>query len=153
MLWNRKSRKAVESAGGVRFAGRHWAWEDVCKNYLFMGGVGSGKTFASNFLIKELMRAGCPILSVCVKPDDFARLKGLAEEVGQAHRVVEITPANTGMNLMDALLAPDGNTSTAAHFLCKIGDVGSRSGGGGDHKFWESQGDGRSRRESPSSRR
>jgi type IV secretory pathway TraG/TraD family ATPase VirD4 len=106
-----------------------------------MGGTGMGKTFASAYLLKELMRAGCPMLFVTVKPDDAERIAGMAREVGHASRVVEITPDGPHrMNLLDALLHPDDSAVTAAELIARVGQVGQRERKGGDHAFWETHG-------------
>lgn len=142
-LFNRKSRRAARSEGGVYFAGRYWAWEDLARHTLFLGGVGSGKTFSSNDLIRALMEAGCPILATCVKPDDFERLHGIAKSCGHASRVVEITPTSKWrMNLLDQLGMPNRSAPTIAELLMLIGDVGKNgegSSGRDGGEFWKVQ--------------
>lgn len=135
---------AARKIEGVTFAGRLIPWADLCRHMLFMGGTGSGKTVASNGVIRQCMRAGNPMLCTCVKEDDYARLFALAEAEGQAHRVVEITPGSRWtMNLMESLLS-GGSVDMAVQLLSRIGEVNRHGGGGGgqvNEAFWVTQGE------------
>lgn len=102
---------------------------------LVTGGIGSGKTFSTEALIRALIKAGCPMLVTCVKVDEYARYRRICEELGCLDRLRRITPERTGIDLMAQLLR-DGTPADAASFLMNLSDIEKASSGGDNAAFW-----------------
>ena len=133
VVWRMVRKPKPKTKGGINFAGRFIAWPDACRHFLFCGASGSGKTFSSNYLLKEFMRAGCAMMCTCVKMDDPERLIKLAKEVGQEHRLVVVEPDGPHrFNLLDAAMEGHMNPDIAATRLMEIARVGMPTPSGGD---------------------
>lgn len=130
---------AVAKPDGVEFGGEFFTWDELAKHVLFLGGTGSGKTYASNKLIKALMRAGVFMCFNTCKPDDFERIRELARETGQWERLDRIDPeGDKRMNFIESALKPHKSVTQAAQNTMKLAQIGkAASSSSGDNRFFE----------------
>ena len=128
---------------GIHFAGQWMPWSELQKGLIFTGGIGSGKTKSSESLIRALMRAGCPILAVSVKPNEYRRLATLCEEEGVGHRMRRIAPDNPASSIDFAgQLMRGGGAADLAATVTTLGDVEKASEGGQHSAFFRNTEDG-----------
>ncbi|WP_435018399.1 type IV secretory system conjugative DNA transfer family protein [Tundrisphaera sp. TA3] len=125
---------------GVEFAGESWDWKRLAQGVIAFGGIGSGKSFSTEALIEACIRAGCPLLSTAVKPDEYERYEKICKRIGAMERLVRICPGSPHqINLLEELTKePHGSVAHAANFILNLSDIAKRAspGGGANESFW-----------------
>lgn len=128
----------------VKFAGRGWTWDQLCQGIMVFGGIGSGKSFSTEDLLRQMIAAGCPMLVASVKPDEYVRYEKLCRELDCLDRLVLINDTSRdadgrlySLNFLDEIL----KTSSPADAASFLMDMGQAGGGdkGGENAFWRNQ--------------
>lgn len=127
---------------GVIIGGTRIPWLRANAGIVVTGSAGSGKTHASRILQRQMVRQGCPMLCLCVKPDEAGELCALVESEGQAHRLIRVRPGDGNrLQLLDYMLKVEGgNAARAARMFITLSDIAMRSDPQqqGGEKFWRS---------------
>ncbi len=125
-----------------------WTWqtgdkftiEDMCRSFLIMGGIGSGKTSSSGKRVaRALLACGAGIIVFASKPEDRAMWHGLVSEAGRLANWVVIGPdTDRKINLLDEEVKAGVDTSGIVDKLIDVSKITVRSKEGGDGaQFWE----------------
>lgn len=124
---------------GVYFAWRWWTWQQLCQGWLATGGIGSGKSYRTEALLRALIASGCPVLSTAVKVDEADRYERICRELGCLDRFVRITPETHAIDVMGELTT-NSTPADAAAFLMNLADIEKKDSGQGDGAaFWRAK--------------
>lgn len=134
-LFRRRMRR-----DGVYFAWRWWTWDQLCQGWIATGGIGSGKSYSTEGLLRALIASGCPLLSTAVKVDEAERYERICRELGCLDRFVRVTPWTHAIDVMDELTRDKGSPADAAAFLMNLADIEKKDSGQGDGAaFWRAK--------------
>ncbi len=135
-FWKRKPRGDIVDLDGFAYP-----LDLLTRGLLITGGVGMGKSVASERFLAAAVRSEWPILGTAVKPDERIRYERLCDAIGVACRLTLVRPGGPWtIDLLGYLLAmPGGSPRAAAQFLGRLNDVLTRSEAGSrqDEAFWK----------------
>ncbi|WP_157369667.1 type IV secretory system conjugative DNA transfer family protein [Zavarzinella formosa] len=112
----------------------------MLESLVCFGATGSGKTSGPAFhLLLNIIRAGCSVLVLTVKPDECQRVKRICEIAGRGsdfRRIGEGEPWK--LDLLDYELSqPHASVESAAAMLDTLVELASRSQGKNEEPFWQ----------------
>jgi type IV secretory pathway TraG/TraD family ATPase VirD4 len=140
-MWFPKRQTPFASPFLLDLGGGHvWTLDDARTHLFVCGSSGSGKSFSTEGILKELHRLGCPMLSTGIKPDEPQRY----ERICDPHRFVRIRPGGPyRLNLFMALYKLYGNIEGVMQFCTKLNECVMKSGSNANQEtYWQTQHEG-----------